>query len=373
MKKEIIILGVLLIGVGICVSTWLYLREQVPWTSQPLSSNGIGTVQPAKTDMVSDDGHTLTKKERKVERAKRELLSKLSEAQQADPFMQKVLEAIDSPEFIDLLEQDSTERQWNDFLESKGVPVTRAYPGLFRKVVSDIALEDYEPVVRLKLAQLFIAAAPVDLTDPVAAARQRGKVYLELGKELSQTDMAAAAWFIETFGEDRDAAFRSDAASDSLAFIWMTDIQQNAVSIVEAAQEVEDAHSDKTKASAPSWDMSSVGESPSPPHSGTEIPAPLDTKETRRLTNTAIEAEIERSLTPQPPDILAAPSPDKLGEIQSNLEASLKEQFSKGRFDRAMSTLEQHGQEEGLRRLRENDPEVAKQIDQHRKQEEVPK
>ena len=53
------------------------------------------------------------------------------------------------------------------------------------------------------------------------------------------------------------------------------------------------------------------------------------------------------------------------GEIQGNLEASLKEQFSSERFERAMSTLDRYGPEEGLRRLRENDPEVAKQIEQH--------
>ena len=48
------------------------------------------------------------------------------------------------------------------------------------------------------------------------------------------------------------------------------------------------------------------------------------------------------------------------------LEASLKEQFSSERFGRAMDTLEQYGPEEGLRHLKENDPEIAKQIERHR-------
>ena len=42
------------------------------------------------------------------------------------------------------------------------------------------------------------------------------------------------------------------------------------------------------------------------------------------------------------------------------VETILKAQFSSERFERAMSTLQRYGPEEGLRRLRENDPEVAK-------------
>ena len=58
--------------------------------------------------------------------------------------------------------------------------------------------------------------------------------------------------------------------------------------------------------------------------------------------------------------------------IDVELEATLKEQFSSERLNQAMSTLERYGPEEGLRRLRENDPEIAKQIEQqrHRKNKE---
>jgi len=370
-KKKIIILGVLLIGGGICVSTWFFLREHTVRTSRLFSSNDIDsadnqtTVQHSQTDTISDDEKPLMEKERVVQRAKNALMSRLSEAQHANPSMQKMLEVMDSPEFLDLLEKDLTERQWNDFMESQGVEVVREYPGLLRKFVPDIELADYEPVVRLKLAELFLAAEPVDLTDPVAASLQRSSVFLELGKELSQTDMAAVAWFIETFGEDRDAAFQPDASNDSPAFVWMTDVQQNAGRIV-ANAETTGIDTPETQESAPSWDLSSVVESPSVDSNETEEPTTLDTSQRTTMTDAEIMAEIEKSLTPKTSDIVTNERPEMPGKIQSNLETTLKSRFSSERFERAMSTLERYGPEEGLRRLKENDPEIAKQIEQHR-------
>lgn len=51
-------------------------------------------------------------------------------------------------------------------------------------------------------------------------------------------------------------------------------------------------------------------------------------------------------------------------------EASLKERFSSERFEQAMSTLDRHGPEEGLRRLGKSDPELARQIEAARNGEE---
>ena len=52
---------------------------------------------------------------------------------------------------------------------------------------------------------------------------------------------------------------------------------------------------------------------------------------------------------------------------EKELEISMKEQFSPERFERAMSTLDRYGHEEGLRRLRESDREVANQIENSRR------
>ena len=71
----------------------------------------------------------------------------------------------------------------------------------------------------------------------------------------------------------------------------------------------------------------------------------------------AMTPKVVTKVSPEPP---AFPTKEEL-------EASLKEQFSSERFDRAMSTLERYGPEEGLRRLREDDPEVANQIESSRR------
>ncbi len=44
-------------------------------------------------------------------------------------------------------------------------------------------------------------------------------------------------------------------------------------------------------------------------------------------------------------------------------ETALRTQFSPDRFNRAMKTLNQYGPQEGLRRLKSSDPEVAKQVE----------
>lgn len=378
--RKVMVVGIaMLIGVAVCVSVWFLLREhkamEFQRQSRPTRSNNemaAGNQIPLQTSQkIAED--SLTREEKIARQAKSYLMSSFGEEQLAMPFTQKMLEAMNSPEYFALLESDFTEREWNDFLESQGVEVIRGYSGLFQKVMPNMELVDYEPMVRQKLAELFIVAQPVDLTDPTAAALQRSSVFLELGKELTKTDMAAAAWIMETFGEDHDAAFRPDASSDSPAFVWMTDVQQNAARIV-ANAETMGVNTPETQESAQSWDLSSVVEDPSIDSSETEESTALGTSQRATMTDAEIMVEIEKSLTSQPPDISINERPDTSSKVHSNLETTLKSQFSSERFERAMSTLERYGPEEGLRRLRESDPEVAKQVEKvrhHNRQEAV--
>ena len=70
---------------------------------------------------------------------------------------------------------------------------------------------------------------------------------------------------------------------------------------------------------------------------------------------TTQQAGIE-TLTPPVPESPELPTP-------KSLETALRTQFSPQRFNRAMQTLNQYGPEEGLRRLKSSDPEVAKQVE----------
>ena len=150
----------------------------------------------------------------------------------------------------------------------------------------------------------------------------------------------------------------------------MTDVQQNAARIF-ANAETMGVNTPETQESAQSWDLSSVVGNPFIDSSETEEPTTLDTSQRATMTDAEIMAEIEKSFPAQPPAIPANKSPDTPSKVQSNLETTLKSQFSSERFERAMDTLERSGPEEGLQRLRETDPEVAKQVENSRRGEEV--
>lgn len=80
------------------------------------------------------------------------------------------------------------------------------------------------------------------------------------------------------------------------------------------------------------------------------------------------DAELERKLT----ELLTSDPPDPLElPTEENSETTIREHFSPERFNRAMQTLSRHGPEEGLRKLKETDPELAQHIERltKRKQE----
>ena len=73
--------------------------------------------------------------------------------------------------------------------------------------------------------------------------------------------------------------------------------------------------------------------------------------------------EPEKGLTELSPEPPALPT-------EEELETALRERFSLERFERAITTLERYGPEEGLRRLREADPEIAEQVERHHSRED---
>ena len=370
-RKVMLVVGVLLIGVSVCVLVWLFLRDHkdkyfLVHERATSSNNGLATEnRKAPQQGQNSDEEPLTSSEKASREIKSNLMSIYTEEQLATPTVQKILETMDSPEYIKYLEKSNrTYRDLYDFLESKGIPVDRSvFFKLFRDEFPTGEPADYEPEMRLKIAEMFLVTEPVAPIDPQAAVLQRARVVAKLMTK----EQAGRAWFIGQFGEDWDGAIQAERADmgSNPALAWMTDVQRNAASIV-AAAETAKSDAPETQASVPSWDLSSVMESPSASHSETGMSTTLDPSEHAPTTDTDIMAEIEKSLTPQPRDTLANEHPDTPGEIQGDLENTLKLQFSSERFKQAMDTLDQYGPGEGLRRLKENDPEVAEQVERHR-------
>ena len=97
---------------------------------------------------------------------------------------------------------------------------------------------------------------------------------------------------------------------------------------------------------------------------------PLDRASTAFGEDSAIPDTDDRGVTPpvvEPEKVVTqvSPQPPAL-PTEEDIETTLRGRFSSERFERAMNTLERYGPEEGLRRLREDDPEVARQMEQQR-------
>ena len=85
---------------------------------------------------------------------------------------------------------------------------------------------------------------------------------------------------------------------------------------------------------------------------------PFTPKENDKISQSPKEAaDIRREIT----DVLGDSNVNLPTEV--SIEIALRDRFSPERFSRAMNTLNQYGPQEGLRRLKSSDPEVAKQVE----------
>jgi len=358
------------------MSFWLFLREHKArnfLTNNELKPERINTGQPKKNTDENQGDEPLTLEESAesvAQTAKKKFISMLSEEELARPDIQKRIDVYDSPEYREWVKETmvkgTSQRQFWDVLESQGIPVDRGvFAAVFRKGFPTGEPEDYEQEMRVEMAELFLAAEAVDLTDPEAAVQQRLKVY---SKFMRQADRNFA-WLAGRFDADWDGVSRTES---NPALEWVRDVQQNAASIVAGAEAAGNPGTD-AKASASSWDLSSVMESPSESSDATTgesqsiFPPMPDSLAAPAISTPETDTAVAPGLTDVPT------TPTELPTVEG-LEASLKEQFSSERFERAMDTLERYGPEEGLRRLKENDPEVAKQVEKarhHNRQEDA--
>lgn len=384
-RKVVIVCSAVLIGIAICVSVWFFLQEykvrsllvgerpSVEHQSAFPTTNKItGDKRNAPQQAQNPDGNqekkTLAVEERTARRAKSNIMAMYTEEELATPRNQKLLAAMDSPEFHEVLENFST-RNWFDFLDSKGIPTDRAreaLDGAFRNNFNGTP-EDYEPEMRLKIAKLFVDAGPVDLTDPEAASRQRNKVFNEFSE-----DRRIFGWYLAQFDEDWDGIFlgEREGVANNPALVWMTDVQKNAATIV-ADAETASVSAPETQVSVPSWDLSDVVESDSVSFNETKRDPPgISTPLTDALEQSTVSSTEIRAATTPAPSLTDMPSASSSVSTIDGLGTALKSQFSSERLRQAMSTLERHGTEEGLHRLRENDPEVAEQVERYRRGEQ---
>ncbi len=210
-RKVVLVGSAFLIGIAVCVSVWFFLREHkvralLTYEKSASSNDGItagkqNLPQPSQNFDGDQETELLPFEERVARRAKSNAMAIYGEP--TTPVQQKILEAMDSPEYIEHLKESRKTGldygKWFDFFESKGISLDRTiWDQVFRKYFPTGEPEDYEPEMRLKIAKLFLSAERVNLEDPIAAADQRGKVFSEFGLKNDRN----YAWFLGQFDED---------------------------------------------------------------------------------------------------------------------------------------------------------------------------
>ena len=134
---------------------------------------------------------------------------------------------------------------------------------------------------------------------------------------------------------------------------------------------------DEGKDALPGWRRKEVGNLASgsgKTEFGGQLPATDFVPEEERYDGTrspSFGSDVPRA-SPDVPDMVKPISPQSVADIEKQLtpagiESELSEGLSPERFNNAQQLIDQYGTEEGLRRLREMDPEAARQFERERR------
>ena len=277
----------------------------------------------------------------------------LTPEQRENPTFQKVMKVMESDSFQkQMQEQDlRTPQEFIDLMAAHGLTE-------FAEIDYDKIMADAYALSAQQYATANPGKDPKD-DDEVMAKR--------IGESLKTAD---PVYGIMEIMQDREIAlwmsarFKGDQAAMSE---WLMPVMKGAVSAGSANSSstpmdfefpnrfLSDSPPDEPTEQLPFVEPEPLLSDPSPTSTRKEPSIP-DTEKSSAAAPTVEPEKILTELSPEPP---ALPTDEEL-------ETALRERFSPERFERAMATLERYGPEEGLRRLREADPEIAKQMERRR-------
>lgn len=280
-----------------------------------------------------------------------EFKSFLTPEELASPEVQKVLELFDSPvgqTFLDSNPSSLTEVL--NFFEAHGLAMDKEhFTKEYRQVFPTGEPAALEMEMRNRLTELI---RNVDMNPAAMVEGDPGDSYLfdEVVMEFL-ANRQNMAWMMGQFQGDYQAFGE-----------WVVDVFQNAIPTTNTGTVQGVAHEHE--------------------HAPTDREQPLDvTDETIRSAigvDEAVSTQPSRNKGADTRQETAAEYAKTLVfrlELPSkeSLETVLRGQFSPERFNRAMQTLNQYGPEEGLRRLKVSDPEVATHVERliQTKQEDI--
>jgi len=341
----VIIAMVIAIGVGM----WMMFP---PTQMEPIKRYVVAPLkedaptQVAETTGTSASGKKITPEELALE-AKETFLAQMEFVgvdTENDPYWKALYEAVNSPEYLEYQKKQNARigtdlDLWWSFLESKGLSSGRmAQEERFREYFPIGEYADYEPEMRKRLAELFLETGlSSTATKDEASVRQTIGVLSQFRSEAEANSVWMRGYFNGYVGD----------------LEWAQEVRENAASIVTDADNVDAlptfTESDTVVESTPTdvAEESSIDEL-EPLLLSEEAPIIEDVAQ-GPPTVEEIEAELLKTLFPD----------ERALRTQSNVEEVLHEQFSPQRFNAAVQTLSQYGPQEGLRRLKASDPEIA--------------
>ena len=337
--KPMHIFGILAIGLGLGVVGWVLLQ---PKEMEPIEIYKATAPKPRPAERMPEQERLPEQKDATahkhdadyIQEMRDRTLSRLDEHPGSDAHKEAFKRAIESPAFAEYTRKSdailprTNLSHWWDFLESQGVGSGRlAQEENFREYFPTGEYADYEPMMRKRIAEIFLEMGPPDSTTEEDVVRHTLAGMYDFRK-----DDANRIWMRGQFnGYDGDLE-------------WADEIRQNAASIVAEALPEQLAPEAVLTQPEPTEMLSSPTEPP---------PAPNTEEVTSFKDLETIPQTVEET---QPIEEMNVPT-------DADFETALRQRFSPERFNTAMQTLNRYGPKEGLRRLKESDPEVAAQVE----------
>lgn len=332
--------SILAIVFGLCAIGWMVFQ---PKQMEQLVTYRYVTPESSTTEtqQSAEERYEAPLKE-KVEQE----IEYMLESGTGDPDTQALMKAMQSPEYLEYKrKQDAIFPGFNlvlwwDFLESQDIKSSarELQEKNFREYFPTGDYADYEPMMREKLAERFLASdLPLDTTN-----RQAMREHTLVVLDQFRGDWSNKIWMRGYFnGYDGDVD-------------WAENVQRNAANIIAefTPEDVEPVPPVPAFTIDPSIaDVVQENADALPQQRG-------DTPSVKHLesvpeTTQEIEVRFARDMLS---NVLSTP-------VSTDFETELREHFSPQRFNHAIRTLNQYESEEGLRRLKESDPEIAIRVE----------
>lgn len=336
--RPIYTIGCLAVVLALCGIGWNTFRPKPlePVRTYKAISPTVDASQSPQTAETAQSSKESLSSEERTDRRKDVTLDVIRTLRgtETDPFLEKLQKAMETPEYQEYVRKQQETfgvdlSLWWDFLESQGLGSGRSLQDRDFKALFPGGgnAGDYEPEMRKKFAELV-------LENPF---KDTGTLLGEFWRQ----DKANYIWTRQHF---------NGHAGD---YDWAENIRQNAGSILTEFTSVD------IETAPPNFIPESRTTEIAEENSNTQL-LPGEKNETQTTPFEQIPQSLEALETELTENIFAnIPKMPNNGDF----EKTLRERFSPHRFNAAMQALTQYGPQEGLRRLKESDPDIATHIE----------